>query len=140
MTVTLSGQHQLSFETVTRPLIITADQRLLRQIITNLLPNAIKYSPGSGLGAVTIQRAEDHVTLTISDQGIGIPEKDQAHLFSLFHRRANAERIAGTGLGLIIVKEAVEAHAGTIHVESQEGVGTRFMVPLPTHSRHEQTL
>jgi signal transduction histidine kinase len=72
------------------------------------------------------------MVLTVTDQGIGIPEADQALLFQSFHRASNVGGIAGTGLGLSIVKEAVNCHRGTIEVKSVEGRGSQFTVMLPT--------
>lgn len=72
--------------------------------------------------------------LQVCDKGIGIPEADMKHLFEPFHRASNVEAIAGTGLGLVIAKEAVDLHNGSITVESRLGVGTTFTVSLPTVS------
>lgn len=69
--------------------------------------------------------------ISVSDNGIGIPKEDQAHLFTTFHRASNTGSISGTGLGLTIVKRAVDAHDGTISLESQVGHGTTFTIELP---------
>ena len=69
--------------------------------------------------------------LSVSDQGIGIPETDLKHLFEPFHRAANVGTISGTGLGLVIMKESVDRHSGTITIESQIGIGTTFNVTIP---------
>ncbi len=107
------------------------DQRLIRQVIDNLLSNAIKYSPGEKAVEVTLTFDADAVILSIQDQGIGIPDAELKHLFKPFHRAANAETIHGTGLGLTIVKEAIDLHNGEIAVESELNVGTLFSVKLP---------
>jgi PAS domain S-box-containing protein len=108
------------------------DEALMRNIVENLLSNAIKYSPGGG--EVRLSAAFDRGTLNImvTDQGIGVPLKDQANLFESFHRASNVGAIAGTGLGLTIVREAVLRHGGTISVHSEVGVGSSFTVTLPT--------
>ncbi|TWO71687.1 PAS domain S-box protein [Caenimonas sedimenti] len=107
------------------------DEKLLRHIFGNLLSNAIKYSPQGG--RVLFQAVKDgaETVLTVSDQGIGIPADEIAHLFESFHRASNVGDIQGTGLGLAIVKNAVEVHGGTIAVESRVGAGTTFTVRLP---------
>ena len=107
------------------------DDSLIRNIVGNLLSNAIKYSPSGGEIRLTVHVQNDHLIFAVSDQGIGIPESEQAQLFSSFHRASNVGPIAGTGLGLSIVKEAVLCHQGSITVESQLGQGSRFTVRLP---------
>jgi signal transduction histidine kinase len=82
---------------------------------------------------VHIHNQDDTLRLRVKDEGIGIPAKDQANLFTTFHRASNVGNIQGTGLGLVIVKEAIEVHGGQISVESQEGVGTTFVVTVPLH-------
>ncbi len=99
----------------------------------NLLSNAIKYSPQGGDVHFAVRDQGDALVFTVSDQGIGIPEADQAALFVSFHRASNVGPIAGTGLGLSIVKEAVTCHLGDIRVDSTVGQGSTFTVTLPTH-------
>ncbi len=108
------------------------DEALIRIIVGNLLSNAFKYSIEGGEVIFTITHNADQLVLEVSDQGIGIPQADQAHLFESFHRASNVGTIAGTGLGLSIVKAAVDCHSGSIGVHSQVGLGTRFTVTLPT--------
>jgi PAS domain S-box-containing protein len=107
------------------------DETLIRNIAGNLLSNAIKYSPDGGKVSLRVQVQADHLVMTVRDQGIGIPEADQAHLFESFHRASNVGPIAGTGLGLSIVKDAVTCHLGNISVQSQVGQGSCFTVTLP---------
>jgi signal transduction histidine kinase len=78
---------------------------------------------------------QDQAILRIQDEGIGIPVKDQQHLFKSFHRGSNVGTISGTGLGLAIVKSSVDLHGGQIAVESEVGVGTTFTVTLPLNNR-----
>jgi signal transduction histidine kinase len=107
------------------------DERLLRHILVNLLSNAVKYSPAGTTVRLEITRDGYEGIFRVSDTGIGIPEEDQKRLFEPFHRAGNTRGIDGTGLGLTIVKQAVEVHQGTISCESATGVGTTFIVHLP---------
>lgn len=107
------------------------DPKLLRHILSNLLSNAIKYSPDGSTIVFTVHQEPEQVTFCVRDQGIGIPEADQARLFEPFHRADNVGSCPGTGLGLAIVKQSVDLHGGTITFESREGVGTAFTVSLP---------
>jgi signal transduction histidine kinase len=110
------------------------DERLLRHILENLLSNAAKYSPESSEITITVTRQAEDVLIEIQDNGIGIPEPDQARLFETFHRASNVENRPGTGLGLTIVRKAVDLHGGTISFKSAPGRGTRFSVRLPVYS------
>lgn len=107
------------------------DPKLTKHILTNLLLNALKYSPQNSPIEVELIQSEDEVRLVVKDAGIGIPPEDQANLFKLFYRASNVGMIQGTGLGLAIVKQCVDAHNGHISFESQLGQGTTFTVRLP---------
>jgi signal transduction histidine kinase len=107
------------------------DETLLKHIISNLLNNAIKYSHPSGTVRLEIIKQEKALILKLQDQGIGITEADQKQLFQPFHRGENVGAIPGSGLGLTIVKQCVEAHGGNIQVETEVGVGSTFTVSLP---------
>lgn len=107
------------------------DRNLLRQIASNLISNAIKYSPQGGQIKVELESDGINAVFRISDRGIGIPEADRTHLFQTFYRASNTGGISGTGLGLAIVKKAVELHGGAIAFESEVGVGSTFTVTLP---------
>ena len=107
------------------------DEKLLRQILENLLSNALKYSPSNTSVEFTLNYHQNQAIFQIRDQGIGIPNQDKGLLFETFHRATNVGTIAGTGLGLAIVKKCVELHKGQIAVESEVGVGTTFTVTLP---------
>ena len=111
--------------------MVHADEKLLRHILGNLLSNAIKYTP-SGMGAIFhVRREVNGLVFEVKDQGIGIPSDDLPRLFGNFHRASNVGDIPGTGLGLTIVKRAVDSHGGTISVVSELGTGTRFTVRIP---------
>ena len=107
------------------------DEKLLRHIFSNLLSNALKYSPGGGEVQFKVRRDNGSMVFEVADQGIGIPADEIPHLFESFHRASNVGAIQGTGLGLAIVKNAVEMHGGTIEVSSAIGRGTAFTVRLP---------
>ncbi|MFM8320813.1 MAG: ATP-binding protein [Chloroflexota bacterium] len=105
----------------------------LRQMLNNLVNNAIKYTPDRGQVTVYARRQGEQIVLQISDNGPGIPVADQPYIFDKFYRASNApQETPGTGLGLAIVKSIVENHLGRIWVESQPGQGATFTVLLPT--------
>ena len=107
------------------------DVNLIKHILTNLLGNALKYSPQGNPVEFKIIVESEQVVFKIIDRGIGIPSQDQEHLFKPFYRGSNVDNIQGTGLGLAIVGRCVEAHKGQIHLESEEGKGTKITVILP---------
>jgi chemotaxis family two-component system sensor kinase Cph1 len=125
--------HQLDYQPLLEHRAALLDLKLMRQIVSNLLSNAAKYSPpGARIGLeVTYDTAAETLHIRVQDAGIGIPKEDQARLFEAFHRASNVGHIAGTGLGLAIVKRAVDAYDGTITFESEVGQGTTFTVTLP---------
>ncbi len=110
---------------------VLCDRDLLRHILSNLLANAIKYSPFGGKIDFSAIEQDKTVVFYVRDRGIGIPLEEQKQLFEPFYRASNVDTIAGSGLGLAIVKKCVELHSGEISVESQVGVGTTFTVTLP---------
>ena len=107
------------------------DINLIKHILTNLLGNALKYSPQGNPVEFKIIVESEQVVFKIVDRGIGIPSKDKENLFKPFYRGSNVDNIQGTGLGLAIVGRCVEAHKGQIHLESEEGKGTKITVILP---------
>ncbi len=115
---------------------IEADKNKINQVMENLISNAVKFSPQGGEITVSIEQSEEKAKISITDTGIGIPEKDLSHVFEKFYRAENAssEAIGGTGLGLAIVKYIVESHAGKIWVESKLGKGSTFSFTLPIKS------
>jgi PAS domain S-box-containing protein len=126
-----TAKHQINFSVSGQPQSVSMDAKLIRQAITNLLTNAVKYSPDGGTVTIDLGYEESNIRIRIQDEGIGIPEADQKRLFERFHRAQNVGNISGTGLGLAIVKRAVEAHGGSISVESATGVGTTFTLHIP---------
>jgi heavy metal sensor kinase len=108
----------------------------LIRLLTNLIENAIRHTPANGSVDVTIQRGDTSVEIVVIDTGSGIPPEHLPHVFERFYRadKARSRESGGSGLGLAICKQIVEAHGGTIEVESEPGSGTRFDVHLPTAS------
>ncbi len=106
------------------------DEKLLHHIFSNLLSNALKYSPQGGEVGFRVVSDAAHTVFEVSDHGIGIPQDEIPHLFESFHRASNVGDIPGTGLGLAIVKNSVDLHGGTISVTSTPGQGTTFTVRL----------
>lgn len=110
---------------------VTLDDKLLRYILTNLLNNAVKYSPKQTLIEFIVTVGQHYIQFTITDQGIGIPTDALSYVFQPFYRAKNVGNVPGTGLGLAIVKRAVDLHSGTVDCRSQLGQGTAFTVRLP---------
>lgn len=131
MQLTAGSKHAIIFQSSSCCQQTYLDEKLLRQIFTNLLSNALKYSPQGGVINFSYYFQNEKLVFEVQDEGIGIPIEDQQHLFESFHRATNVGTIPGTGLGLAIVKECVKLHQGEISVSSQLGLGTKFVVKLP---------
>ncbi|MEO0887472.1 MAG: PAS domain-containing sensor histidine kinase, partial [Cyanobacteria bacterium J06648_10] len=128
----LRPQHDnLKFMGRHKSLTAELDPTLLRSILTNILSNAIRYSPADSDIQLSVARRRQRVVFQVVDKGFGIPQEDKPHLFEPFHRGKNVSNIPGTGLGLSIVKQFVELQRGEIQVESVLGDGTVFRVMLP---------
>jgi two-component system, OmpR family, phosphate regulon sensor histidine kinase PhoR len=111
----------------------------LRQVLDNVIGNAIKYSNTNGEIKIIIRCEGDQMILQVTDQGPGIPSTDQQHIFDKFYRGSNiSSEIEGSGLGLAIVKTIVENHQGRIWVESAVGKGSSFFIVLPVFSESAQ--
>lgn len=122
--------HQLDYQSnVYQSLHI--DPKIFRQIVANLVSNAIKYSPSGSTVRVTLNDVANGIELRVIDQGMGIPQKDIPQLFEPFHRANNAKDVKGTGLGLAIVKQGLELCGGSITVESNLDEGSVFIVCFP---------
>jgi signal transduction histidine kinase len=113
------------------PQPVCADRDLLRQVIENLLSNALKYSSNAQDVLCQVERDERELRLRVCDRGIGISREDQRHLFETFQRGKNVGNISGSGLGLAVVGRAVQLHGGSVAVRSQLGVGSEFTVRIP---------
>lgn len=121
--------------------VIMADTDLLAQALTNLIANAIKYSPADTQIVITARAAPNALLICVKDQGCGIPADVLPHVFEKFYRvpRLEDADVPGTGLGLTLVREIVELHGGHVSAESQLGVGSSFSVSLPLPPRHESS-
>jgi PAS domain S-box-containing protein len=124
-------QQNIIFISNSPHLMAFVDEKILRSIITNLLTNAIKYSPTNSQIYLTLDNQDGEAIFQIQDQGIGIPLEEQEKLYTAFHRCQNVGDIEGTGLGLAVVKKCVELHNGNIKLKSKVGVGTTFIVRIP---------
>ncbi|MBD2109332.1 ATP-binding protein [Nodosilinea sp. FACHB-13] len=131
-------QCNISFDASPEKINVVLDEMIVRQILTNLVFNAVKYSHEGGDVRVSCRHQEDYLILQIQDQGIGIPKENQENIFEPFYRAKNVDYIAGTGLGLAIVKQGIQAHQGTISVESEVGKGTTFTITLPCNIENLQ--
>lgn len=139
---TTTHHHTLALHAACAVLWVSADACRLEQILSNLLTNAIKYSPAGGPIEVNIWQDEQACAahFSIRDQGMGIPYEQQARLFGRFVRADNvqAARIGGTGLGLYLCRELVERHGGRIWFQSEEHVGSTFFFTLPLEARPQE--
>lgn len=134
----ITSQHHLVFQTSLARLWASVDACRIEQVLSNLLMNAMKYSPKGGPIEVMLweERQAHEACFSVSDQGMGIPQEQQAHIFGRFVRAKNvqAAHINGTGLGLFLCRELVERHGGRISFQSEEGVGTTFFFTLPCNT------
>jgi signal transduction histidine kinase len=124
----------LRVEAPPEPIVVLGDQHRLRQVLANLLTNAIKYSPDGSEVVLRVARAGGEARVTVADRGVGIQPEALPHLFDRFFRAEGAAaRAQGLGLGLYITRRIVEAHGGTVGAESELGRGSTFTVVLPVH-------
>lgn len=122
---------ELTADVVRSPVSLECDPTQIHQAISNLVDNAIKYSPSGGVVRVIVDTAGDDVLVTVSDSGKGIPQKDVPYIFDKFYRVKEKGHPAGVGLGLALVRSVAEAHGGAIRVESVENQGSTFTLRLP---------
>lgn len=125
-----------------KTLWVEVDTDKIIQVVDNIMNNAIKYSPDGGVITCRLLETHNHVIMSISDQGLGMPKKELAHIFERFYRvdKARSRAQGGTGLGLAISKEMIELHHGRIWVDSTEGKGSTFYISLPYEEYEEGDL
>jgi signal transduction histidine kinase len=111
--------------------VVLGDRLRLGQLLSNLVSNAIKFTPESGQVSIQVREQDGTCQVEVTDSGIGIPAADRAHLFERFYRASTATGTAGSGLGLAISKAIAEAHGGTIRIADSSGSGTRVLVEIP---------
>jgi two-component system phosphate regulon sensor histidine kinase PhoR len=133
--MTNTERHSLVVDSVPEPITATVGKDQMEQILQNLVSNAIKYSPEGGEVRIIIREEDetDSVLVGVKDSGTGIPESAKSKLFKPYRRIHNPKTasVKGTGIGLFLVKNLVEAHSGTIWVESELGKGTTFWFRIP---------
>lgn len=129
--VTLKTGQELHYPQDIENITLHQDEKILELVLSNLLSNAIKYSPENTLINFETETSGNKITFKVTDQGMGIPKKDQKHIFERYFRAENALLNQGTGIGLNIAKVHLENLGGSISFNSKESVGTEFIVELP---------
>ncbi len=137
----LTQIHNFEIKFGSRFPLVTVEPQLIEQVLSNLIENAIKYSPQGGKVTISGRKTGNEVRVSVADEGIGISSIEMEHLFEKFHRadKGQAQKIEGVGLGLYICKSIIEAHGGTMEAHSQAGKGSEFIftLPLENEERHE---
>jgi PAS domain S-box-containing protein len=126
-----SENRQIVYEISDPVICVEVDRKWIKHIVLNILSNAIKYSDEGKVIEITIKQRQAGVSFCFKDYGMGIPKEDIKLLFEPFHRGENVKNISGTGLGLAVLKKAVELHRGIIEINSELGEGSHFRVILP---------
>lgn len=131
----ISNNEEIHFERnlVDHPMFATVDKDKIIQVLDNILSNAVKYSPEGGEICVAVEEKEKHLCISVTDEGVGIPKDSLPQVFDRFYRvdKARSRRLGGTGLGLAIAKQIIEAHGGSIVIDSEWNVGTTITLTLP---------
>jgi PAS domain S-box-containing protein len=135
----ISDKHTFSIDFQNDFPSVAAEPQLMEEVLTNLVENGVKYSPGGGKVTVSGEYTTDQVKVTVADEGIGIPGEDLNRLFQKFQRgeKGASRKIEGTGLGLYICKSIIEAHGGKLEVSSEIGRGSRFTFTLPRDDKND---
>jgi signal transduction histidine kinase len=132
----LNSKIDLQFHTGARELKVKGDAFAIKQAVINLIDNAIRYNHPGGRAKISLHKDDNNAIITVEDNGIGISEADQKHIFDRFFRvdKSRSRAQGGSGLGLAIVKEIAEAHHGRVTVESVTGEGSTFTISLPLYN------
>ena len=123
-------QRQVRLQTFGREVNVSGDRELIKELLENLVQNAIRYNKEGGFVQVTVKEAGGHPSLTVEDSGIGIPEESLDRVFERFYRvdKSRSRETGGTGLGLAIVKHIAQLHGAQVALESELGKGTKVTV------------
>ena len=127
--------ERMGFTPPPTPVTIQADGTLLRIALSNLIDNALKFSPPSQPVNIRVEAEGGEAIIRVTDQGIGISQDDQSRIYEKYFRSSKVDGVRGTGLGLHIVRRIIDLHGGAIHMTSQAGTGTTFSVHLPLRPR-----
>lgn len=132
-------RHKLKTDFLSHAVILNADRKYLRMAIENIFNNATKYTPDGGSISVTLHEEPDNIEIAISDTGVGVDKKDYPLLFRKFSRIPNelTSKVSGSGIGLYLAKQVVDAHGGTIQFTSEPGAGSKFLIILPRKNNEE---
>jgi len=117
--------------TVSKELEVTADRNRMRQVLANLLDNAIKFTPPEGKISLIAYAEQEQVVIVVEDTGIGIPSMELPKIWDRLYRGSQGRSQRGLGLGLSLVKAVVQAHGGSVDVSNNSGIGSRFTLLLP---------
>ncbi|HMK90447.1 MAG TPA: ATP-binding protein [Methylocystis sp.] len=127
----ISPNHIILENLGREPAFVVGDKDLLFQVFNNLVGNSVKYSRRGGMIRVDCEIGDEAVTVSVKDEGMGIPQRDIPHVFTRYYRAGNAKSVSGAGIGLFFVKIVVGLHDGSIRVDSREGAGSTFFITLP---------
>lgn len=133
-------RHRLKTDFLSHAVILNADRKYLRMAIENIFNNATKYTPDGGSISVTLHEEPDNIEIAIADTGVGVDKQDYPLLFRKFSRIPNelTSKVSGSGIGLYLAKQVVDAHGGTIQFTSEPGVGSKFLIILPRKNVEEE--
>lgn len=129
----LARDHTITFDVVGLPDLVPLDKKILTLVFTNLLANAVKYSPDNPEIKVVAHQSGNQIIITIQDNGVGIPADEMPKVFNRFYRATTSAGIPGSGVGLALVKDLLDVHKGTIKLESEVGKGTLLAITLPAN-------
>ena len=131
LVVQLKGDREIQTDIGSLPPVVRGNSDMLQQVVANILSNALKYSPENTAVSVWGRAEADSAILSITDRGRGIPSAEKSSLFEPYYRASNSRGVAGTGIGLYVVRRYVSAHGGAVEIESDLDVGTAVTVRLP---------